>query len=116
MSSCLFYGGRFLDPRLDQLRDGIEVLVEDGTIKEVSDRPISSIARRIDLHGRTLMPGLIDAHIHIMLPQSRPPQSWGRAADAACGAGRGRDAHHSAARLHDTARYWRRGLGDEGGR
>jgi imidazolonepropionase-like amidohydrolase len=67
VSSYLFYGGRFLDPRLDQLRDGIEVLVEDGIIKEVSDRPVSSLARRVDLHGRTLMPGLIDAHVHIML-------------------------------------------------
>ena len=31
MTSYLFHGGRFLDPRKDELQDGISVLVEDGT-------------------------------------------------------------------------------------
>jgi imidazolonepropionase-like amidohydrolase len=66
----LFTGGRFLDPRQDTLQDGIELLVENGLVKEVSDRPIkSTTAHRIDLRGRTLMPGLIDAHIHIVLTE-----------------------------------------------
>ena len=42
MTSYLFSGGRFLDPRKDELQDGISVLVEDGLVKEVSDRPIAS--------------------------------------------------------------------------
>lgn len=66
MSSFLFHGGRFLNPRLDELQEGIEVLVTDGAVREVSDTPIRSAeAHRIDLRGRTLMPGLIDAHAHI---------------------------------------------------
>jgi imidazolonepropionase-like amidohydrolase len=70
VTSFLFHGGRFLDPRKDDLQDGVSVLVEDGLVKEVSDRPIaSSSATAIDLHGRTLMPGLIDAHIHIVLTE-----------------------------------------------
>jgi imidazolonepropionase-like amidohydrolase len=70
MGSYLFTGGRFLDPRRDELIDGIEVLVEDALVKEVSDRPISaSGARRIDIGARTLMPGLIDAHIHVVLTE-----------------------------------------------
>jgi imidazolonepropionase-like amidohydrolase len=70
VQSCLFHGGRFLDPRLDDLRDGIELLVEDGLVKDVSDRSIQATsAQRIDLHGRTLMPGLIDAHVHIALTE-----------------------------------------------
>src|SRR5580704_1743389 len=70
MTSYLFSGGRFLDPRQDELRDGVSVLVEDGTVKEVADRPITSAsATRIDLRGRTLMPGLIDAHIHVVLTE-----------------------------------------------
>ncbi len=70
MSSFLFFGGRFLDPRQDTVLEGIEVLVEGGRIKEVSDRPIAAgSATRIDLHGRTLMPGLIDAHIHVVLTE-----------------------------------------------
>ena len=43
MTSYLFHGGRFLDPRKDELQDGISVLVEDGLVKEVCDRPITSI-------------------------------------------------------------------------
>jgi imidazolonepropionase-like amidohydrolase len=70
MTSFLFHSGRFLDPRATELRDDIELLVEDGLVKEVADRPIrSDAATRIDLKGRTVMPGLIDAHIHIFLSE-----------------------------------------------
>ncbi|HET6183665.1 MAG TPA: amidohydrolase family protein [Acetobacteraceae bacterium] len=70
MASFLFAGGRFLDPRADALREGIDVLVEDGLVKEVADRPIrAGSATRIELGGRTLMPGLIDAHIHLVLTE-----------------------------------------------
>jgi imidazolonepropionase-like amidohydrolase len=70
MTSYLFHGGKFLDPRRDTLIDGVHVLVEDDRVKEVSDRPITaSAATRIDLRGRTLMPGLIDAHIHIVMTE-----------------------------------------------
>jgi imidazolonepropionase-like amidohydrolase len=70
MGSYLFTGGQFLDPRQDELIGGIEVLIEDNLVKEVSDRPITSAtAQRIDIGTRTLMPGLIDAHIHIVLTE-----------------------------------------------
>ncbi len=56
------------DPRWDEARPGHEVLVEGKTIREVSDRPIrSASARVIACGGRTLMPGLIDCHVHIFL-------------------------------------------------
>ena len=70
MPSILFHNLRLLDPRRDELLDGMEVLVEDNIIREVSDRPITGIGPyRIDLGGRTLMPGLIDAHIHVVLTE-----------------------------------------------
>ena len=70
MSSYLFFGGRFLDPRQNDLRDGVEVLIENGSVKEVSDKPIGAAsAQRVDLRGRTLMPGMIDAHIHIVMTE-----------------------------------------------
>jgi imidazolonepropionase-like amidohydrolase len=67
MTQYLFTGGQVLDPRNESPRDGMEVLVEGGTIREVSDRPIRSEgAERIDLAGKVLMPGLIDAHVHVI--------------------------------------------------
>ncbi len=70
MSSFVFHGGRFLDPRKDDLQDGIEVLVDDGAVVEISDRPIKAgTAQRVDLRGKTLMPGLIDCHIHVVLTE-----------------------------------------------
>jgi predicted amidohydrolase YtcJ len=66
MSVTLFENARILDGTADGAVDG-HVLVEGGTIAEVSDRPIAAAsARRVDLRGRTLMPGLIDAHVHVI--------------------------------------------------
>ncbi len=65
MSTILFANARILDGTQDHAVEG-HVLVEDGLIKEVSDKPIASAARSIDLRGRTLMPGLIDAHVHVI--------------------------------------------------
>lgn len=66
MSATIFENARILDGRADGAVEG-HVLVEGGTIREVSDRPLSSAsARRINLRGRTLMPGLIDAHVHVI--------------------------------------------------
>jgi imidazolonepropionase-like amidohydrolase len=70
MAAYLFSGGRFLDPRQPELREGVEVLVEGDRVRDVSDRPIATqSATRVDLRGRTLMPGLIDAHVHFFLAE-----------------------------------------------
>jgi imidazolonepropionase-like amidohydrolase len=70
MTSYLFHGGRLLDPRRDALVENAHVLVENDRITEVADRPIGAAdATRVDLRGRTLMPGLIDAHVHILMPE-----------------------------------------------
>jgi imidazolonepropionase-like amidohydrolase len=61
----LLENARILDVRAGAWRDG-HVLVEDGRIREVADRPIKAgAARRIDLKGLSLMPGLCDAHVHV---------------------------------------------------
>ncbi|WP_427184465.1 amidohydrolase family protein [Bordetella bronchialis] len=70
MTAILFKNANLLDPESPELREGMHVLVEDGAIKEVSDRPIvAQSARQIDVRGRTLMPGLIDLHVHVMATQ-----------------------------------------------
>jgi len=41
------------------------LVIRDGLIAEIHDRPVSSdCATIIDVDGRTVMPGLIDAHFH----------------------------------------------------
>jgi imidazolonepropionase-like amidohydrolase len=46
-------------------RDGITVIVEDGRIVSVEDAPPPQSADVLDVEGRTLLPGLIDAHVHL---------------------------------------------------
>ena len=63
--STLFRQGRIFDGAGEELLEDVEVLVEGSRILEVSDVPIrSGSAEVVDLRGRTLMPGLIDAHFH----------------------------------------------------
>src|SRR5258708_15041246 len=63
--SFLFKNLSLLDPNWKEARGGYEVLVEGDTIKEVSTKPIKSkSANVIDCGKRTLMPGLIDCHVH----------------------------------------------------
>ncbi len=59
---------RLLDVRAGVLREG-SLRVAEGRIAEVSDAaiPHAGGVREIDLAGRTLMPGLIDAHVHAVI-------------------------------------------------
>ena len=70
MAQILFKNFRMLDPELDELAGGHEILVEGEAIREVSARPIKAPeATSIDCGGRTLMPGLIDSHVHVVLSE-----------------------------------------------
>jgi imidazolonepropionase-like amidohydrolase len=63
----LFANATLLDGDHDEKRPGYNLLVEGGRIVEVSDAAIRRRgARRIDLRGKTLMPGLIDCHVHVV--------------------------------------------------
>jgi imidazolonepropionase-like amidohydrolase len=68
MPQILFRNLNLLDPRWNEPRGGYEVLVEGDTIKEVSPKPIKAAkAKVVDCGKRTLMPGLIDCHVHVFL-------------------------------------------------
>jgi len=70
MTRYLFRNVELLDPSKDRLLGGSEVLVDGGVIREVSERAIASAgATVIDGGGRTLMPGLIDCHVHVYLSE-----------------------------------------------
>src|SRR5437879_11362249 len=70
MAQIVFKNANLLDPQAESLQGGISVLVEGDSIREVSAKPIqASNADVIDCKGRTLMPGLIDCHVHVMLSE-----------------------------------------------
>ena len=65
MTQTILENARIFDGVSADCAEGMSVLIEGGTIREVSGRPIRADgARRIDVAGKTLMPGLIDLHIH----------------------------------------------------
>jgi imidazolonepropionase-like amidohydrolase len=70
LTQYLFKNFEMLDPERDEVEAGYELLVEGDRIKEVSDRPITAEAAEVvDCGGRTLMPGLIDCHVHVVLSE-----------------------------------------------
>ena len=57
-----------VDANSHEPRPDTSILIEGNRIKEVSGQSIQmGDARRIDLKSKTLMPGLIDAHCHVIL-------------------------------------------------
>jgi len=66
-NAVLFQNAHLLDPQRAELLEAHHILVEDGVVREVSDKPIHSpSARAIDVKGKTVMPGLIDLHVHVI--------------------------------------------------
>ncbi len=68
--ALLLTGARVLAPAGDRWLEGRDVLVEEGRIERVA--PAGQIeapagARRIDLSGDYLVPGLMDLHTHLLL-------------------------------------------------
>lgn len=66
MASTLFTNARIVDGTAPEAGAPVNVLVEGGTIREVGKAVSSAKAKIVDLKGRTLMPGLIDAHVHVV--------------------------------------------------
>lgn len=77
----LFENVRIFDGKRAALSAPSNVLVRGNKIETISTQPIA-VDRRADTRiigggGRTLMPGLIDAHWHAMLIRVTPAQSFG---------------------------------------
>jgi len=66
-SVIVFRNLRLFDGESDHLREDVEIVVEgDRIVGVVEGRATVPAAIEFDLGGRTLMPGLIDAHVHLM--------------------------------------------------
>jgi imidazolonepropionase-like amidohydrolase len=67
MNDLILSNANIVDGSHDAPRGPFHVRVADGRIREVSEHPITAgSAAAIDLAGRVLMPGLIDAHVHVI--------------------------------------------------
>ncbi|MCY1003868.1 amidohydrolase family protein [Myxococcus sp. MISCRS1] len=67
--AVLFQGVRVFDGKSKGLSGPVNVLVQGNKIARISSSPIARTGevRVIEGKGRTLMPGLIDAHYHMMM-------------------------------------------------
>jgi len=69
-------GARVFDGSGGRVREDAAVLVDDGVIARIGDaaEPCPQGARPLDVRGRTVMPGLIEAHAHLAgrVPAMRP--------------------------------------------
>jgi imidazolonepropionase-like amidohydrolase len=77
MPRIVFDSARVFNGVNPEVTDPMFVLVDGNEIKELSARPIKTDgAIRIDCRGKTLMPGLIDNHVHIYTESLRlgPPE------------------------------------------
>jgi imidazolonepropionase-like amidohydrolase len=65
--TIIFTGGNVLDAEAGALRSGLDVQVTGNRISAIgASLPRPADAEVIGLAGRTLMPGLIDCHVHIV--------------------------------------------------
>jgi dihydroorotase len=65
--SLLIKNGRVIDPS-QQIDDALDILVEDGMIKEMGKGLKAPGAEVIDAKGMLVVPGLIDMHVHLRDP------------------------------------------------
>lgn len=65
--NLLLEGGTLVDVESKTIRPNINILIQNGRIATISDRAITppKDVKRIKLNGQYVMPGLIDAHIHL---------------------------------------------------
>ncbi|MCP5288672.1 MAG: amidohydrolase family protein [Burkholderiaceae bacterium] len=67
MTRLVVRGARLFDSHAGVLRPGTTIVVEGDRIAAVTQEPIAvdDAARVIDAGGRAVLPGLIDAHVHV---------------------------------------------------
>lgn len=64
MTSLLIRNARIVDGSQDQPTEPMQIAIENGKIKEVGASVSFSADEELDLSNLTVMPGLIDCHVH----------------------------------------------------
>ena len=67
MSSLLIRGGRVISPE-DGLDGELDILVEEGTIREIGSHLPAQAAEVIDARDQVVSPGFVDIHVHLREP------------------------------------------------
>jgi imidazolonepropionase-like amidohydrolase len=82
------FGDALLDPATEELTGDAVVVIEDGRVSAAGARDriaVPADASRVDAEGLTLLPGLVDAHVHLRSrgngrdlgeTLSTPPSLW----------------------------------------
>jgi imidazolonepropionase-like amidohydrolase len=85
MAATLLTARRLWDGRTPEVLDDLAVEIEDGRILAVGPRPenVSEMVEVVDLGDATLLPGLVDAHQHLVFDASDDPVGHLQAADDA---------------------------------
>lgn len=66
MTRTVFRNAQLFDSQHATMRPGATIVIEDGTIDAVSFEALEvGDAAVFDLNGRSVLPGLIDAHVHV---------------------------------------------------
>jgi dihydroorotase len=63
----LIRGGMVVDPEM-KINDAMDILVEDGKIKDIGNNLAYSVCNVIEASGKYVLPGLVDAHCHLRDP------------------------------------------------
>src|SRR6056297_1049638 len=66
MTLTLLKNARIVDGTSKEPTDPMGIVIENGTIREVGPGATASADTTFDLAGLTVMPGLIDCHVHVI--------------------------------------------------
>jgi imidazolonepropionase-like amidohydrolase len=73
MTTMRLRNGRAIDPGAGLVIEQATILIQDGRIVEIAEASGDAPEGALDLAGKTVLPGLIDAHTHLSSDLSRSP-------------------------------------------
>ena len=73
VSATRLWNARLIDPGTEVVVEHGTIAWEDGLLTDVSKATGDAPEGAIDLEGRTVLPGLIDAHVHLISDLERSP-------------------------------------------